>query len=108
MGTHEVPQAHDNQNNTKQLWGEPPPKAPRAVLGEHHQNAAQPNGTLRTTGATQRWPETNTEHSWEEPPPETTKEDPGKNFHQNAQPNDQTARIIRENTAASRSNISRS
>ncbi|MQL87084.1 hypothetical protein Taro_019618, partial [Colocasia esculenta] len=42
------------KTNTGHLWGEPPPRAPRAILGEPHQNAAQPNGTLRTTGATQR------------------------------------------------------
>ncbi|MQL84378.1 hypothetical protein Taro_016890, partial [Colocasia esculenta] len=77
-------------------------KEPRAVLGEPHQNIAQPNGTLQTTGATQWWPKTNTEHSWEEPPPEATKGDPRKNLHQNAQPNDQTTRTIREDTAASR------
>ncbi|MQM02031.1 hypothetical protein Taro_034793 [Colocasia esculenta] len=92
----------DNQNNTKQLWGEPPPKAPRAVLGEPRQYAAQPNGTLQTTEATQRWPKTNRESSWEEPPLEVTKGDPGKKLHQNAQPNDQTTQTVRENTAASR------
>ncbi|MQL68653.1 hypothetical protein Taro_000920 [Colocasia esculenta] len=63
-------ESNDNQNNTKQPWGETPPKAPRAILGEPHQNTAQPNDTLRTIGATQRWLETNTKHSWEEPPPE--------------------------------------
>ncbi|MQL90505.1 hypothetical protein Taro_023089 [Colocasia esculenta] len=42
------------KTNTGQLWGEPPPKAPRDVLGEPHQNAAQPNDTLQTTGATQQ------------------------------------------------------
>ncbi|MQL74586.1 hypothetical protein Taro_006950 [Colocasia esculenta] len=65
-------ESSDNQNNAKQLWGEP------------HQNASQPNDTLRITRATQWWPETNTEHSLEEPPPEATKGDPGKNLHQNA------------------------
>ncbi|MQL90478.1 hypothetical protein Taro_023068, partial [Colocasia esculenta] len=64
------------------------PKAPRAILGEPHQDTAQPNGTLQTAGATQRWPETITKHSWEELPPEATKGDPGKSLHQDAQPND--------------------
>ncbi|MQL68728.1 hypothetical protein Taro_001014, partial [Colocasia esculenta] len=47
-------ESSDNQNSTKQLCGEPPPKAPRAILGEPHQIAAQPNDTLQTTRATQR------------------------------------------------------
>ncbi|MQM18466.1 hypothetical protein Taro_051457 [Colocasia esculenta] len=65
-------ESNDNQDNTKQPWGEPPPKAPRAVLGEPHQNAAQPNDTLRTTG----------QHNGS---PKRMQSTPGKNLHQKRQ-----------------------
>ncbi|MQL75212.1 hypothetical protein Taro_007582, partial [Colocasia esculenta] len=96
-------ESSDNQNNTEQLWGEPPPKAPRAVLGEPHQNVAHPNGTQHKPQG---------QHNGG---PKQTRSTPGKNLHQKRQRailgrtftrmhnlNDQTTRTIKENTAASR------